>query len=574
MGKRYLMILLIVSAAVLVVPRSLGAETWYVRTDGGTRYSPHATSGQCDGKADAPYSGHGTDKHCAFNDYRFLWDDQHTYAKTGWVIAGGDTVILDVKKNGWRVGFDQAGPNDPWCSGMNGAIGCTNPTIPSGTASQHTRILGRNFEHCSADSAKTQIFGGHGVTGVLNLSGVAYVDVQCLEITRHSQCVTHGSPALPSGCRREYPFDDYDQDGVFTDQHTHDLLLQDVWIHGHPDRGVIGAIGGVVTAERVVLSYNGMAGWDFDDGHSTPSLNATFNFLDSVIEWSGCNEEYPVKDPNPVISCYSQSTAGYGDGIGTPANMGMDVVIDHSIFRYNTQDGEDFGHIDAGTHKLRITNSYSYGNNGGQFKWGPNFQDVVFVNNVVIGNCLRLSQPMPGTPASFNAHLEDYCRANDALSFNFRQGGKAVMENNTIVSYSPTTFDIGCWDASCSQSSMVFRNNIVLGIDNPATYNLGGKSGGPGGFYAEKPIGKWQRGHNVFFGLRSMHCEATEICADPKFVNEPHFARESDLDNFNFHLASGSPALHGGGPIPDLRTDYEGKPRPATGNPSIGAVEQ
>ncbi len=574
MSKRQLLVLLIVFTASMVLPRSLTAETWYVRTDGGTRYSAAATSGQCDGKADAAYPGRGTNKHCAFNDYRFLWDDQHSYGKTAWVIAGGDTVILDVNKKGWRVGFDQAGANDPWCSGMNGAITCSNPAIPSGTPSQHTRILGRNYEHCSADSAKTQIFGGHGVYTAMNLTGVAYLDVECLEITRHSQCVTHGDPMLPVACHRDYPFDDYDQDGIFTDQHTHDLLLQDVWVHGHPDRGIIGPIGGVVTAERVNISYNGMAGWDFDDGHSTPSLNATFNFLDSTIEWSGCNEEYPVKDPNPAISCYGQSNGGYGDGIGTPAGMGLDVVIDHSTFRYNTQDGEDFGHVDTGAHKLRITNSLSYGNNGGQFKWGGNFVDAVFVNNVAIGNCLRMSQPIQGTPAGFNAHLGDYCRSNDAISFNLHQGARAVLDNNTIVSYSPTTFDIGCWDDSCSRSTIVFRNNLVKGVDNPATYGLGGKSGGPGNFYAEKPIGNWQRSHNLFSGMRNIKCESTEICADPKFVNEPRFSHESDLDNFNYHLAPASPAVHAGMRIPDLRTDYEGKARPSAGGFSIGAVEQ
>ena len=518
------------------------AETWYVRADGGTRYSAAATSGQCDGKADAPYPGHGTNRHCAFNDYRSLWDDRATYGKVAWVIAGGDTVILDNKK-AWRVGFEGAVSSDPWCSGGSGAIGCSNPTIPSGTAARHTRILGRNFEHCTANTAKSQIFGGHGVYTALNLAGAGFLDVECLEITRHSQCVTHGDPPLPNECHRDYPFDDYDQDGVTTDVQTHDLLLQDVWIHGHPDRGVIGPIGGEVTARRVNIAFNGMAGWDFDDGHSTPSVHATLNFLDSTIEWSGCNQEYPARDPIPAISCYGQSNGGYGDGIGTPQGMGMDVVIDHSIFRYNTQDGEDFGHVDTGSHTLRITNSLSYGNNGGQFKWGPNFLHVVFLNNVAVGNCLRLSQPLPGTPAGYNAHLGDFCRANDAISFNFRQGGTVLMVNNTFLNYSQTTFDIGCWDESCSRSVLAFRNNLVLGMENPATFKLGGKPGGPGGFYMDKPIGHIDRAHNLFFGMRNVRCESTEICADPKLINEPHFARESDLDNLNLHLAPGSPAM-------------------------------
>ena len=35
-----------------------------------------------------------------------------------------------------------------------------------------------------------------------------------------------------------------DSDGIHTDVNTHDLLLQDMWIHGHTDRGVNGPIGG------------------------------------------------------------------------------------------------------------------------------------------------------------------------------------------------------------------------------------------------------------------------------------------------------------------------------------------
>ncbi len=70
-----------------------------------------------------------------------------------------------------------------------------------------------------------------------------------------------------------------------------------------------------------------MAGWDFDDGNSTASVNGVWNFQNSTIEWNGCNQEYPAVHAIPVISCYSQSTGGYGDGVGTPANYGMSAHI-------------------------------------------------------------------------------------------------------------------------------------------------------------------------------------------------------------------------------------------------------
>jgi hypothetical protein len=531
-------------------------STWFIRADGGTRYSTKTRIGQCDGQADAKYPGKGVNQHCAFSDYRYLYDDRQSYGVLVWVISGGDTVVIDNTKS-WRVGFDQGKTaNDVWCNGGPGPYGCTNPKIPSGTASQHTRILGRNYTNCVAAASKSQLFGGFGVGVVLNLSGARYVDVQCLEITRHSQCIVHGDPPDPGGCRRDYPLDDYDSEGISTDIETHDLLLQDVWVHGHTDRGIEGPIGGLVTANRVTIAYNGSAGWDFDDGHGTPSVNGVWNLEDSLIEWNGCNQEYPFTHPLPVFSCYSQSSAGYGDGVGSPGGMGLDAHIERSIFRYNTQDGLDLGHVDTGTHTLSIKKSLAYGNNGGQFKWGPNFTSALFEGNVVIANCLRLSAPISGAPNTYNTHLQDFCRANDAISFNFRQGGTLTFISNTVVSYAPTTFDIGCWDTSCSKSNFILKDNIVRGYDNPGTYKLGGEQGGPGGFYYQKPIGHIIKSNNVYYGLRNLSCLpllSGDHCVDPQFTHEPvKFSRESDLDRFDYRLSATSPVSHSGAPAGEL----------------------
>jgi hypothetical protein len=540
---------------------SAGGETWYVRPDGGTRYSAKAPTGQCDGKTDAAYRGRGVNQHCAFNDYRYLWDDW-SYGKVAWVIAGGDTVILrgcvPNAENGYthdcRVGFDKAataGGGYTWCvGGSNGSGGCSNPVIPSGTPVHHTRILGQNYANCSVGNAVdksrlTQIFGGFGVWETLNLGGAQYVDVQCLEITSHAKCIVHGYPAVPKGCQPGT--DDYDSDGIGTDVHTHDLLLQDLWIHGHTDRGVIGPIGGVVTALRVDIAYNGMAGWDFDDGRATPSVNGVWNFNYSTIEWSGCNQIYPGTNAG---TCYDDINGGYGDGVGTPAGICLTANVDHSAFNYNTQDGLDLGHIDTGKCSMTVTNSTGIGNLGQPFKWGPNENPAIFTNNTVVANCMRLSAPMAGQPSGYNAHLGDFCRSRDAISFNFRQGGTALLANNTIVTYAPTSFDIACWDkGGCLASNLIFKNNIVLGYDNPKTYNFGGKSGGPGGFYYQQPIGHVSRSNNVYYGIRDIRCSSglfNERCADPRFISEPHFSMEQDLDNFNFHLSPSTPA-HGSG---------------------------
>lgn len=257
--------------------------------------------------------------------------------------------------------------------------------------------------------------------------------------------------------------------------------------------------------------------------------------------------------------------------------------VDHSTFRYNTQDGLDAGHVDTGNFTLSFTNSNSYGNMGGQLKWGPNFQTVTVANNTFLSNCLRMSQPMTSQPSTYNANLVDFCRANDAISFAFRQGGTTTIENNSIASYSPTTFDIQCWDArgagspgdtgtGCGNSSLIMKNNIVLGYDNPTTYNQGGQQGGPGLYYFRDPIGTVTRMNNIYFGIRgSTNCQTSELCVDPLFVSEPVFTGESSLDNFSFHLAPTSPAIKAGVLINSIITDLNGVTRPNP--PSIGALE-
>jgi hypothetical protein len=549
----------------------LFGETWYIRPDGGTRHTAKMTGGQCDGKADAPYRGHGVNQHCAFNDYRFLYDDQ-SWGNSAWVISGGDTVI--IRGGPWRVGYNQgANGKDLWCAGSGSPYNCGNPPIPAGTPEHHTRILGENYASCGPGK-QTQLFGGFGLGTVIGIVSTHDVDIECIELTRHSQCTKFGVPSIPGDCHTGYPLDDYASNGMGTNNQTRDILLQDVWIHGFTSRGIIGSIGGTITAKRVNISYNGGAGWDFDDGNSTPSINGAINFDYVTIEWNGCNQAYPGTG---AISCYSQSTGGYGDGIGTPGGTCITSHVDHSIFRYNTQDGFDMLHNDAGNCSLNITNSASYGNLGAQVKWGSNDNPAVFTNNLVLANCMRLSAPFPGLPSSYNAHLADFCRAQDAIVVNLHNGGTLLMANNTIVSYSPTTIDVDCGDVpNCPAATFTFKNNIVLGYDNHSTYNLGGKPGGPGGFYFGHPFKNFIHTNNIYYGFRNIEprfLDRTEKITDPKLASQSRFTKESDLDNFNFHLSDSSPAIKAGARIPEVQTDYSGKPRPSTGNYDIGAYQ-
>ncbi len=557
-------------APVVLIP----GHTWYVRPDGGTRYSTNAPTGQCNGLADAAYPGTGTNQACAFGDVRDLWtdfsyNDGATFPGWGWVIAGGDVVI--IRGGPWRVGA--SGPNSAdWAGGIPGnpyAAGA--PSVPSGTANLHTRILGENFGSCTT---YTQLYGGYGTGTILSLGNSHYVDVACLELTDHSQCSRVGSPQYPSACSTGYPLDDYAETGIGTNASSGNILMQDIAIHGVTEAGIQGPIGGPINMSRVNVSFNAFAGWNFDDGSDTPdgpgsSINASY----VTMMGNGCNEEYPVVDAFPAVSCYDLNDAGFGDSWSGQDTELDAFTCDHCVQAYNTKDGTIGPHTHITT--LTITNSASYANMGEQWKWGSSNGPgtVTFENNFAGGNCNRMSTAMPGAPSNYNQYLSLFCRAaGDFFSIPATGGSTILYANNTVAGYSNTVFDMSCGGAaSCTY---IFRNNLFLGYLNPN--QTGGTGEAPGLFYSGSSNVVVTSDHNLEFGVRNGDCGSspgTNLCSDPLLMNEPSqtWTGEAQLDNFNFHLSSTSPAIGAGVPIPGLTTDYYGNPY--ANPPAIGAVQ-
>jgi hypothetical protein len=555
---------------LFLVAMPLHATTWYVRSDGGTRYSVNVTTGQCNGMSDAAWVS-GTNQPCAFNDYRYLYTDGCFYVscatnpalQRAWIIAGGDTVIL---RNGpWRVGYRDANntfgdlPGDPFNS--------TNPTIPAGSSGTHTRILGENWATCGANN-KTQLQGGFAVGITLNLAGANFLDVRCLEITDHAQCIRAGTPVFPSTCSTSFPLDDYSQVGIETDNTTGTILLQDLNIHGLVFRGIKGAVGaGTQTVTNVRIGFNAYAGWDFDDGTmSSASSNVVITNL--TVEWNGCDEEYPIVHTYPALSCYDDLSGGYGDGLAT-GDTPLNFSCTQCTFRYNTQDGLDLLHVTSGT--TSVTRSQSYGNMGQQYKLGIG-TTVSLTNSLAVINCNRMSVAIGDAPATFKTNLSDYCRAaGGGIASSLSTGNTLTMQFNTIVGYSATAITTGCRFAGCTGYSLVFQDNVLLGYSNPS-YN----SGLTPGFIdwgVDTPNFN-PRSYNDMFNMRNEACGFTgEVCTNPLFVNEPSLtmSAESDLDNFNFNLQSGSPAKFAGLAIGGITTDYNNTTRPNP--PSDGAFE-
>jgi hypothetical protein len=383
-----------------------------------------------------------------------------------------------------------------------------------------------------AGKDKTQIFGGYGAGAVVDLTNAGFVTIQDLEITDHSQCTRVGT--IGPSCKTDYPLDDFAQNGILTNAGTHDIVLTNLNIHGFTSDAIRGPIGGLVTINNVRAAFNGSAGWDFDDGGNTPDgANAAVVATGLVVEGNGCNEEYPIVHPGfPAYRCFDQSSAGYGDGIGTP-DTALNFICDKCIFRYNTQDGLDLLHTHGSA--IKITNSTSYGNMGQQWKFGP-MKSVLFQNNTWVHNCSRMSKPIAGN-TTFMEALTNFCRAaGDGFALSVTDGGVYTIQNNSYAGYGSTTYDLEC-NGHCTEANITVENNLHLGYASPADGQL------PGVFYWDTSQGMPANpikavDHNVFFNMRTL--PAGGVGDDPHIAGEPVWKDETSLDAVDFHLTAAS----------------------------------
>jgi hypothetical protein len=573
------------------------ATTWYVNpTTGGTRYSASNPTGQCNGQSASAYVS-GTNQPCPYNDPRLLWNDPTVYANAAWVFSGGDTVIFSGYEQGTGLTGQIAGSHfatDGFCLGLGDY--CEPPSIPSGSSGAHTKFIGVNCTtSCYTTSSngfiaplgwlipdQTKIeylFGGGGSGGVpiflLDLRGSQYVDIQGLDFSDHSSCIAFGSPP-PATCTN--PGQGVGE-GLFTNNTSGNILLQDVRLHGFTARGLKGPIGGPWTVTRTQINFNGFAGWDFDDGSATPDgagSSITANYF--VMTGNGCNEEYPVTDSYPAASCYDSATGGFGDSwSGQDTNLDA-LTCNHCAQLYNTKDGFIGPHTLIKT--LLVENSVSIGNEGQQWKWGAQVNSsTIFVNNLTVGNCNRLTQPIPGQPSNYYANLNAVCRAaGDVFSFYSSANSTVLFANNTVVTYQPTVIDLSCaTPGTCGTTPYVFTNNLFLGYTQPYGAFPGASGNLPGLWYNSDSTSIQVPTYDLEYGVRNGDCPAGGtgiVCSDPLLASEPAQGTvppETTLDSFNFYPASGSPALAAGTTYSGLpATDYYGIT--TTSPPVIGAV--
>jgi len=595
---------------VAAQPSTVPGTTWFVRPDGGTRYSANVPAGQCNGTYDTPYPGTGVDQNCAFNDVRYMWSDNSGSAPA-WVIAGGDTVVIrgctalssqmNSSNPDCRLGYDNNNNGNPpnfWCGYGNPNDGCFNPPIPAGTAAQPTRILGgcaygtysctpinNNYPYGSTN--ETQLFGGFGLTWTFNLESTSYVTIEGIELTTHNGVCTigMGSPAYPRGCSSGVPYDDYAQNGFLTNNTTSNIVLQDVYVHGFNASGFYGPIGGPISMTRVFSGFNAFAGWNFDDGSGTPdAAGSSVNAQYVTMIFNGCYEQYPITAIYPAQVCYDTNSAGFGDswsGQNTPL---ASFTCNYCVDDYNTKDGFIGPHVE--TANITITNSVAIGNMGANWKWGGDDSVVnttLFENNLTVNNCSRMSQPITGAPSTFNQYLTGFCRAGgNGMASVIPIGSTWNLINNTFISAQQIALYVACNGADTTCPSTINSiNNVFLGYTDPSNpYGINV----PTTYYLGAGI-VLNTSHNDEFGMQDGTCPSTSngmICSDPMLLNEPAQpwpGKESDLDVFDpfvtgnsFHPSNSSPLLGAGIQVPGLMsTDYYDVARPTP--PDVGGVE-
>lgn len=515
---------------------ALSSKTYYVRPDGGSFE-------QCTGLADAPYPGNGTGLECA-------WDHPFRAFPPGADprIAGGDTLLIG--SGSYQMGYGAPGSED--CD-PDGAYDCHMAPVPSSPdPSQPTRILGVGWE--SGCTNPPELWGSQRPWYVLNLSGSSNVEVVCLEISDHADCVedhANGFGGSELTCEREsYPYGDWAPIGIYAEDSSN-VLLRDLDIHGLANTGIHAARLSDWRVENVRIASNGWAGWD-GDIEGDDSNSGTLNFRNWTVEWNGCSETYPGKEPH---GCWSQTAGGYGDGVGT-GETGGHWIIEDSAFLHNTSDGLDLLYTRVPGSMIEIRRSIAQGNAGDQFKTsGP----TLIENVIAISNCGFFE----GNAFTYNV---DYCRAGgSAIALTFMEGDQLRVINSTIAGEGDCLVIAECGEGeNCSGDELVdLRNNIFLGNSE-----FGGSGDQTCLAWYGSEHDPFRIGYSLINTVKGMpdSCPNGSLCdVTPGIVN-------NNLQEFDAQLLADSPAIDAGDNAVCPTSDYHGDPRPVDGDGDGNAI--
>ncbi|MGI4829808.1 MAG: hypothetical protein ACRYFU_16680, partial [Janthinobacterium lividum] len=344
-----------------------------------------------------------------------------------------------------------------------------------------------------------------------------------------------GRASQAKGCNSSVgSLSDYATSGIsWSRTSTHDTLT-DVHVHGLAGNGMYGPTGDGMLFSYLDLIGNASSGWNADPGNKTTGTGMLkvehFN-----IGWNGCAEEYPLVDKEPYDDCTDDNGGGYGDGFGTTtidSHPAWNVTFDQGVVFNNTQDGLDALHIGGEGSSMTVAHTLAYGNMGQQIKVGGASGNLS--DNQIVANCNALRQAIPGTPAGYNKHLSDFCRAADtAILVTVNDQVPLKFENNVVYSASSTGVEIECANENCTSAARIdFRNNVFIGFKNDKA--TGYAAGGNGDFSNPiyigtktnpfKNAGSHYSGNVTFHPKDEWKCpasgESRATCGDPHRTDE------------------------------------------------------
>ncbi len=384
---------------------SRNATTYYIRSDGGD-------ANQCNGRADAAYSGHGTAQACAWKNPSIALPHSGPAR-----IEGGD--ILRIASGTYPIGEDDY----------------LQP-VPSGPSKDApTRILGKA-------GAMPKLVGVNGVHRVLNLDGSSNVELGHLEITDRSDCVYKHSNA-GAACTDAMP---WARVGLYA-RASNNVWLHDLNIHGMAARGINAGDLSNWTLERVKLNRNGTAGWDGNiEGGGSNSGRMIMRNIE--IAWNGCGERVATGEP---WACWAQKTGGYGDGLGTTKTGGQ-WLIEDAYVHHNTSDGLDLRYMDgADATRVTLRRIRAIANAGNQVKVKGN---SLIENSVMVGSCSFFRNKFFMTDG-------DLCRSDGStLQLVMTGHNTAIVRRNTLSGEGAVQIGHSEGDTS---DRIDIRNNLVIG---------------------------------------------------------------------------------------------------------------
>lgn len=418
--------------------------TYHVREHGGT-------SAQCTGLVNADYSGTGLAQPCA-------WSSPTVALPTGGVarFAGGDTLF--IHSGTYMIGYGAPETIGFGCH-ISFTYDCIMAPIPSGpSAANRTKIVGDGYTGaCNSPSAK--LWGTGRLFTVLNMRASSHVEVSCLDISDHEDCVT-AFDVHPKHCNRDNFANLLSADTGILAVDSVDVKLTSLNVHGLASTGIQAGRLADWYMNKVRLAANGSSGWNGDtsgigpciddDSHVCSINTGVIEFKNSLIEWNGCAESADLV----VSGCFGQPAGGYGDGLGTSYTAGAWNFVDTS-FVNNTSDGLDMLYASLPGATVTVNRVLAAHNSGNQLKIAGSGS---VKNSVIFADCGFFA----GKSFTFDT---DHCRAGgDALAFSFvRAADRVLMYNNTVVSQGGSIVLVTGQDASTSGASLKMRNNIFVG---------------------------------------------------------------------------------------------------------------